>query len=200
MPELVSWPITPLILTALIAYLLGSISFGLISARLFGLGNLREVGSGNTGATNVLRTGSKAAALVTLLGDAGKGAVAVLAARALIGEDAAQLAGLFAFIGHCYPWLGRVKGGKGVATFLGVLLAVSLPLGALACLIWLATAAVMRISSLSALVAAVATPLAAFWLRPDAVVLSAVLAAIVLWRHRENIARLLKGQEPRIGS
>jgi len=189
-----------LILWVVLGYLLGSVPFGMVLARLMGLGNLREIGSGNIGATNVLRTGNKAAAALTLVLDGGKGAAAVLLARALAGEGAAQLAGLAAFAGHCYPvWL-RFAGGKGVATFLGLLLALAWPAGIAACLTWLATAAIARISSLAALVAAVLAPL---WLAllgyGDAVVLGMALAALILWRHRGNIARLRAGTEPRIG-
>ncbi|MBC7164070.1 MAG: glycerol-3-phosphate 1-O-acyltransferase PlsY [Roseovarius sp.] len=189
-----------LILWAAIGYFLGSIPFGLVLARVMGLGNLREIGSGNIGATNVLRTGNRTAAALTLLLDGGKGAAAVLLARAFAGEDAAQLAGLMAFLGHCYPvWL-RFAGGKGVATFLGLLLALAWPVGIAACLTWLVAAALTRISSLSALVAALAAPL---WMlvlgRSGAVLLAIALAALILWRHRGNIARLLSGTEPKIG-
>lgn len=181
-------------------YLLGSIPFGVILTRLFGAGDLRQIGSGNIGATNVLRTGNRTAAALTLLLDGGKGAAAVLLARAFAGEDAAQLAGLMAFLGHCYPvWL-RFAGGKGVATFLGLLLALAWPVGIAACLTWLVAAALTRISSLSALVAALAAPL---WMlvlgRSGAVLLAIALAALILWRHRGNIARLLSGTEPKIG-
>ncbi len=190
----------PLLLWAVIGYLLGSIPFGLVLTKAMGLGNLREIGSGNIGTTNVLRTGSKAAAAATLILDGGKGAAAVLLARFLAGEDAAQLAGLAAFIGHCFPiWL-KFKGGKGVATFLGLMLALAWPVGIACCLTWIATAAVSRISSLSALVAALAAPLWAYLLGYPAVILLAVLlAAIVFWRHAANISRLLAGTEPRIG-
>ena len=190
----------PLLLWAVIGYLLGSIPFGLLLTRALGLGNLREIGSGNIGTTNVLRTGSKAAAAATLILDGGKGAAAVLLARSLAGEDAAQLAGLMAFLGHCFPvWL-KFKGGKGVATFLGLMLALAWPVGIACCLTWVATAAVSRISSLSALVAALAAPLWAYLLGYPAVILLAVLlAAIVFWRHAANISRLLAGREPRIG-
>ncbi len=192
--------LSALALWAVIGYLLGSIPFGMVLARLMGLGNLREIGSGNIGATNVLRTGNKMAAALTLLLDGGKGAVAVLLARALAGEDAAQIAGFAAFLGHCYPvWL-RFAGGKGVATFLGLLLALAWPVGIAACLTWLAAAALMRISSLAALVAAVLAPV---WMlvlgQGGAVVLSIALAVLILWRHRGNIARLRAGTEPRIG-
>ena len=143
-----------LLMWGVIGYLLGSIPFGMVITRAFGLGNLREIGSGNIGTTNVLRTGSKAAAAATLFLDGGKGAAAVLLARALAGEDAAQLAGLLAFVGHCFPvWLG-FKGGKGVATFLGLLLAIAWPVGIACCMTWLALALLRRISSLAALCAA----------------------------------------------
>jgi glycerol-3-phosphate acyltransferase PlsY len=187
-------------LVAVVAYLLGSIPFGIVMARIFGLGDLRTIGSGNIGATNVLRTGNKTAAALTLVLDAGKGGIAVLVARALIGEDAAQVAGLAAFFGHCFPVFLRFRGGKGVATFLGTLLALWWPAGVAACLTWLLVAAVSRYSSLSALVAAVLSPLwAALLGRPEAALLCAILAALILWRHRENIRRLRAGTESRIG-
>ena len=181
-------------------YLLGSIPFGMVLARVMGLGNLRNVGSGNIGATNVLRTGNKLAAALTLILDGGKGAVAVLLARAAGGEDLAQVAGLAAMIGHCYPiWL-RFAGGKGVATFLGIALALAWPVGVGACLAWLAGAFTTRISSMGALVASLASiPLAIVLGATDAVALCAVLAAIIFWRHRGNIARIKAGTEPRIG-
>ncbi len=193
-------PAAVLLLWAALGYLLGSIPFGVLLTRALGLGDVRAIGSGNIGATNVLRTGSKGAALATLLLDGGKGAAAVLLARALAGEDAAQLAGAAAFLGHCFQvWLG-FKGGKGVATFLGTLLAVAWPLGLAACATWAATAALTRISSLSALVAAILAPLWAPLLgRADAVLLTVALAALILVRHRANIARILAGTEPKIG-
>lgn len=189
-----------LALTFVLAYLLGSIPFGVLITRMLGLGDLRAIGSGNIGATNVLRTGNKGAAAATLVLDAGKGAVAVLVARAVAGESAALVAGFAAFLGHLFPvWLG-FRGGKGVATFLGTMLALAWPVGIAACLTWLATAFAFRISSLAALVAAAATPL---WLwvfgRPDAVWLGVALAALVFVRHHANIRRLLDGSEPRIG-
>lgn len=189
-----------LILWAVIGYGLGSVPFGVVVTRLLGLGNLRQIGSGNIGTTNVLRTGSKAAAALTLLLDGGKGAAAVLLARSLAGEDAAQLAGLMSFLGHCFPvWLG-FKGGKGVATFLGLLLALAWPVGIASCLTWLAAAAVSRISSMGALVSALTAPVWAFVLGYQPVIaLSVLLAAIVLVRHSANIARLRAGTEPRIG-
>ncbi|MGR3503147.1 glycerol-3-phosphate 1-O-acyltransferase PlsY [Pseudaestuariivita sp.] len=189
-----------LALWALIGYGLGSVPFGVLISRAFALGDLRKVGSGNIGATNVLRTGNKLAAFLTLLLDGGKGVVAVLLARMLAGEDAAQLAGLCAFVGHCFPvWLG-FKGGKGVATFLGLVLALAWPVGIAACLTWLAVAALFRYSSLAALVAACAAPVWAVILgRGEVALLCAVLAAIILWRHAENIARLRAGTESKIG-
>lgn len=190
-----------LLLVAVGAYLLGSVPFGLVITRALGLGDLRQIGSGNIGATNVLRTGNKGAALATLLLDAGKGGIAVVIARALTGaEDAAQLAGFAAFLGHLYPvWLG-FKGGKGVATFLGTLLALAWPIGLAACATWLATAFLSRISSLSALVAAATVPLWMWALGFGPMIgLGAVLALMVIWRHSANISRILAGTEPKIG-
>ncbi|MEL7183495.1 MAG: glycerol-3-phosphate 1-O-acyltransferase PlsY [Pseudomonadota bacterium] len=198
MPDLIS-PMPLLLGTAILAYLLGSVPFGIVMSRLFGLGDLRQIGSGNIGATNVLRTGNKPAAALTLIGDAGKGGAAVLLARALVGEDAAQIAGVAAFLGHCFPIYLRFRGGKGVATFLGTLLALSFPLGAAACLSWLVCAGVFRISSLAALVAAGSVPVWALWLRPEAWVFGAALAVLIFYRHEANIRRLLAGDEPRIG-
>ncbi|WP_299503815.1 glycerol-3-phosphate 1-O-acyltransferase PlsY [uncultured Roseobacter sp.] len=189
-----------LLLWALIGYLLGSIPFGMVLARVMGLGNLRDIGSGNIGATNVLRTGNKTAAALTLILDGGKGAAAVLLARAFGGEDTAQIAGLMAMIGHCYPvWL-RFAGGKGVATFLGIMLALNLPVGIGCCIAWLIGALLWRISSMGALVSAAAsTFLLVFLGEGEAVVLGGLLTVIVLWRHRANIARLRAGTEPKIG-
>lgn len=199
MPDIIT---TPLMLgaVALVAYLLGSVPFGLVMARIFGLGDIRKIGSGNIGATNVLRTGNKPAAFLTLILDAGKGGIAVLAARAFVGEDAAQLAGFMAFLGHCYPVFLGFKGGKGVATWLGTLLALAWPLGVAACATWLAVVAATRISSLGGLVGAVASPLLAWLLGlPTLLGLTAALALLILLRHRHNISRLIAGQEPRIG-
>jgi acyl phosphate:glycerol-3-phosphate acyltransferase len=193
----------PALLAALIGgYLLGSIPFGLIATRLGGAGDLRKVGSGNIGATNVLRTGRKDLALLTLLGDGGKGAAAVLIATALWGGDAGALAGGAAFLGHLFPvWL-RFRGGKGVATFLGVLLAAAWPVGLAACATWLVVAVLARISSLAALVTAALAPLFAFLLHQPraALILAVFMAVLVFIRHHANIARLLKGEEPRIGA
>ncbi|MEC3862738.1 glycerol-3-phosphate 1-O-acyltransferase PlsY [Mesobacterium sp. TK19101] len=192
--------LTALGLWALLGYLLGSIPFGMVITKAMGLGNLRQIGSGNIGATNVLRTGNKGAAAATLLLDGGKGAAAVLLARAVAGEDAAQLAGLLAFLGHCFPvWLG-FKGGKGVATFLGLMLALAWPVGIACCLTWLAAAFASRISSVGALVAALSAPV---WMQllgyGGAMALAVVLMAVVFWRHGANIARLRAGTEPKIG-
>ena len=184
----------------LLAYLLGSVSFGVVMARLFGLGDLRQIGSGNIGATNVLRTGNKTAAFLTLVLDAAKGGIAVLIAGALLGADAAQAAGLAAFLGHCYQVFLGFKGGKGVSTFLGTLLALSLPVGLAACATWAVVAALSRISSLSALMAAASAPIWALVLGlPDAVALLIALAVVIGLRHEGNIRRLIAGTEPRIG-
>ncbi len=189
-----------LILWAVIGYGLGSVPFGMILARIMGLGNLRHIGSGNIGATNVLRTGNKLAAALTLLLDGGKGAVAVLLARAFAPEDAVQLAALAALVGHCYPvWL-RFHGGKGVATFLGLWLALAWPVGLACSLTWLAAAALSRISSMGALAAAAASILWAPILGYGAtMLLGLVLTLLVFWRHRANIARIRAGAEPKIG-
>jgi glycerol-3-phosphate acyltransferase PlsY len=186
-------------LTAVLGYLLGSVPFGLVLTRLAGLGDIRDIGSGNIGATNVLRTGHKGLALATLLLDSGKGAIAVIIALQWSFEYA-LIAGLFAVLGHNFPvWL-KFKGGKGVATTLGVLLAFSWQVGLLACLTWVATAAIFRYSSLSALIAFAAAPLYTFWLiDPIATIVVALLAALGIARHHQNIGRLLKGEEPKIG-
>ncbi|SHF35379.1 acyl-phosphate glycerol-3-phosphate acyltransferase [Ruegeria intermedia] len=191
---------TQLIVWAAIGYLMGSIPFGMLVARLMGLGNLRKIGSGNIGATNVLRTGNKAAAALTLLFDAGKGALAVLLARAVAGENAAQIAALAAFVGHCYPvWLG-FKGGKGVATFLGLWLALDWRVGIACCLTWLVAAAIWRISSIGALAAAALSTIWITLLTNGATfALGAMLTLLIYWRHRENIARIKAGTEPKIG-
>lgn len=189
-----------LIIWGAVGYLFGSIPFGIVITRVFGLGDLRKIGSGNIGTTNVLRTGSKTAAAATLILDGGKGAIAVLVARWLAAEDAAQFAGLMAFLGHCFPiWL-KFKGGKGVATFLGLMLALAWPVGIACCLSWLVTALISRISSLSALVSAASTTV---WIvvlgYGQAALLGILVTLLVFWRHRENIARLRAGTEPKIG-
>lgn len=199
MPE-ITHTLPILLIWAALGYLLGSIPFGMVITKILGLGNLRDIGSGNIGATNVLRTGSKPAAAATLILDGGKGAVAVLIARGVAGEDAAQIAGFMAFLGHCYPvWLG-FKGGKGVATFLGLILALAWPVGIACCLTWLVTAAISRISSLSALVAASS---ATFWMLilgyGSSFIMGIAITVLVFWRHRENIMRIRAGAEPKIG-
>ncbi|WP_347821457.1 glycerol-3-phosphate 1-O-acyltransferase PlsY [uncultured Planktomarina sp.] len=185
---------------AIAGYLLGAIPFGIVTARILGLGDLRKIGSGNIGATNVLRTGSKLGAALTLIGDAGKAGAAVLLARALAAEDAAQISGFAAFFGHCYPiWL-KFKGGKGVATFFGLLFALTWPIGVAAGATWLATAAIFRYSSLAALLTAALTPLwIIFFSFSNLFFLSLCLASVIYWRHRENIIRLIRSQERRIG-
>jgi glycerol-3-phosphate acyltransferase PlsY len=199
MPEITSAPML-LAGVAVLAYLLGSVPFGLVITRVLGLGDLRAIGSGNIGATNVLRTGNKGAAAATLILDAGKGGIAVLIARALVGPDAAQLAGFAAFFGHLFPVWSGFRGGKGVATFLGTLLALAWPVGLAACATWLVVAALGRISSLAALVAAASSVL---WMvvfgHGQMVALCALLSVMIFWRHSENIKRLLAGTEPRIG-
>jgi glycerol-3-phosphate acyltransferase PlsY len=192
----------PWIAAAVGGYLLGSIPFGVIATRLGGLGDIRKVGSGNIGATNVLRTGRKDLALITLLGDGGKGALALLIARLLTHDDTiAALAGGMAFVGHLFPvWL-KFDGGKGVATFFGVLLAAAWPAGLLAGATWIAIAALFRISSLAALVAAALAPfymLAGDQARPY-LIISIFMGVLIFERHRANIGRLLTGKEPRIG-
>ena len=200
MPEIVT-PASLLGLTAVLAYLLGSIPFGLVITRAMGLGDLRQIGSGNIGATNVLRTGNKKAALATLVFDAAKGGVAVLIAGWLMGRDAAQVAGLAAFLGHLFPvWLG-FRGGKGVATFLGILLALNWQVGLLVCVTWLAAARISRISSVGALVAAASAPLWIAVLGDWALMaLVLVLAALIFVRHASNIRRILAGTESKIGA
>ena len=199
MPPLDTTP-EMILLWTLIGYVIGSIAFGMVLARLMGLGNLRNIGSGNIGATNVLRTGNKKAAALTLLLDGAKGAVAVLLARAFAGEDAAQAAALGAMVGHCYPiWLG-FRGGKGVATFLGILLALAWPVGLGACAVWLAAAALSRISSMGALAAAASsTFLMVFLGFGEMLILGIVLTLLIFWRHRDNIRRIREGTESRIG-
>ena len=205
---------------ALMGYLLGSIPFGLVLTKLAGLGDIRTIGSGNIGATNVLRTGRKDLALATLLLDAGKAGLAYLIASSATqylvhnhvplglqvdlwttAQTVGLCAGAAAFIGHCYPvWLG-FKGGKGVATFIGLLLAAMWPVGLAFAVIWLLTAALFRMSSLAGLVATAATPAIAWWLDPTGAgwIITGILALIIFWRHRVNIQRIVAGTEPKIG-
>ena len=202
MPDPISWEFAWPYLAAALAggYLLGSIPFGLLLTRMAGLGDVRRIGSGNIGATNVLRTGRKGLAAATLLLDGGKGAAAVLIAQTW-GPDMALVAAFGAVVGHLFPvWLG-FKGGKGVATTLGVLLALSPAIGSLCCLAWLVVAFLFRYSSLAALASIGAAPLLSWFLLGDLqmVQLTAVLAALVWIRHHENIRRLMKGEESKIG-
>ena len=200
MPDPISWAYAwPYFATALAGgYLLGSIPFGVALTRLAGLGDLRGIGSGNIGATNVLRTGHKGLAALTLVLDGGKGAAAVLIGWSF-GPDMAVTAATGAVIGHLFPvWL-RFRGGKGVATTLGVLIAIAWPVGVLSCLTWLAVAAAFRIASLSAIVSLALSPVYAWWLADaQRVELAGFLAVIVIARHHANIRRLIKGEEPKI--
>jgi len=189
-------------------YLLGSIPFGLILTRAAGLGDVRNIGSGNIGATNVLRTGHKGLAALTLVLDALKGTAAVLIAHEIGGTlfgaaiVAGLLAGLGAFLGHLFPvWL-NFRGGKGVATYIGVLLGLLWPAALIFCAIWIGVALLTRYSSLSALLASVMTPFVALIVfddRPVALV-AAIMTVLLLWKHRSNIARLMRGEEPKIGA
>jgi len=187
-------------------YLLGSVSFAILASRLFGLADPRSYGSGNPGATNVLRSGSRAAALFTLLGDTLKGTVAVVLVRAYgerwgVGEVAVAATGAAAFVGHLFPVYFGFKGGKGVATFLGVMLALDLAVGLGCCLVWLAVALALRYSSLASMCAALAAPVLWFAIGPagPAVLLPVAMAGLLLWRHAANIANLRAGRERRIG-
>jgi glycerol-3-phosphate acyltransferase PlsY len=201
-PDLINWTLSaPVMLASLLfGYLCGSIPFGLILTRMAGLGDVRSIGSGNIGATNVLRTGNKKLAAATLLADALKGTVAVVVAREFIGMEAALIAGLGAFLGHLYPvWL-KFKGGKGVATYLGVLLGLAPLIVLVFAAVWLGMAKLFRYSSLAALAAAVVVPIALyFYGRPEVASLFVVLSLITILKHHENIRRLLAGTESRIG-
>lgn len=194
-----SWP--DALIASAIGYLLGSIPFGLLFTYAFGEGDVRKIGSGNIGATNVLRTGNRYAAALTLLFDAMKGAAAVYAARMMFGHEAPLFAALGATLGHLFPvWLG-FKGGKGVAVCLGVLLALYWPVALLALATWIAMLAAFRISSLAALAASVFAPLYMYLFgRTPEAVLALILAVLVLAMHHENVQRLLNGTEPRVGS
>jgi glycerol-3-phosphate acyltransferase PlsY len=191
---------TFLIVAFLLGYLLGSIPFGLILTRLAGTQDLRSIGSGNIGATNVLRTGHKGLAAATLISDMLKGTIAVIIAGTFGGPDAAMLAALGAFLGHLFPvWL-RFKGGKGVAVYIGVLIGLFWPAALVFCVLWIATAVITRYSSLSALVASVVTPIFLWWLGHLALAsLFSVLTLLLFYMHRANIARLQAGTEGRIG-
>jgi len=181
------------------AYLLGSIPFGIIWAKVFKLGSLRDIGSGNIGATNVLRTGNKLAAFLTLFCDGGKGFVAVLFAELLTEEFTIQAVCLFVFIGHCFPiWL-KFKGGKGVATYIGIVTSINFLFGLVTCVIWLLSAAILRISSFSALLSTISGPFIVFFLLDSSFLgMSAMLSCLIFWTHRTNIRRILNGTESNI--
>jgi glycerol-3-phosphate acyltransferase PlsY len=197
-PDAAIW--LSVVLAWVLGYLLGSIPFGVIFTRMAGLGDVRKIGSGNIGATNVLRTGRKGLAAATLLGDALKGTAAVVLANAIWGPQLATVAALGAFLGHLFPvWL-KFKGGKGVATFIGILLGL-MPVAALIfALIWLGVAFASRYSSLSALIASAATPVV-LWLlgEPGMAGMTIILVALLWWKHSQNISRLLAGTEGKIG-
>lgn len=196
-----SVPSSWLLFGAILGYLLGSIPFGLLLTRAAGLGDVRKIGSGNIGATNVLRTGSKKLAALTLLLDGLKGTAAVLVANAIWGEGAGVLAGLGAFLGHLFPvWLS-FKGGKGVATYIGVLAGLYWPAALMFCGVWLAVAFTSKFSSLAAIVASLAAPLM-LWFSglPVLAGVALLLTLLLLFKHRSNIARLKAGQEPKIGA
>jgi glycerol-3-phosphate acyltransferase PlsY len=188
-----------LIASVVVGYFCGSIPFGMLLTRAAGLGDIRAIGSGNIGATNVLRTGNKTIAALTLLCDAVKGAVPVLLMRQLGGESPALIAAFAAFAGHLFPiWLG-FKGGKGVATFIGILFGLAWPLGVIFLAVWLTMAALFKMSSLSALTASALSPIRAYALgRADLIVPLIVLAALIWYTHRANIGRLLAQTEPKI--
>ena len=198
-PEVFSVPPSDVLLAAFAAYLLGSVAFGLIIARAMNLGDPTKIGSGNIGTTNVLRTGSKTAAVLTLLLDSGKGAAAVAIGTYFGGGTGALVCGLAAFVGHLYPIWRRFRGGKGVATFLGVLLAVAFPIGAAVCAIWLLVAAIFRFSSLASLSSAVLS-VPCLWAlgQTQAIPFVALMTVMICWSHRGNIKRLLDGTESRI--
>ncbi len=187
------------IVWAIIGYLLGSVPFGIVITRALGLGDLRQIGSGNIGATNVLRTGNKPAALATLLLDTFKGAIAVILARHFGGDLAAQTAALASFAGHCFPiWLG-FKGGKGVATFLGTVLALAWPAFLLTGATWLVVAGIGRRSSLAGLICAASAPIWMWAIGAPYAITTTFMAVLIFYRHKENITRLLDGSEPKIG-
>ena len=200
LPEFTS-KLEVLLAAGLFGYLTGSIPFGILISKFLGLGDLRKVGSGNIGATNVLRTGNKFAAFLTLLLDFLKGVCTVLIIKHFFAQDAVQLSAFCALVGHCFPiWL-RFRGGKGVATFLGVAIALSFILGVICCLVWLLVALIRRMSSLASLVSSLSAPIAAIFLgQPNASGLLSVLTVIVFFRHQQNISRIIKGVEPKIGT
>ena len=199
LPEFTSKP-EILIAACAFGYLAGSIPFGILISKILGLGDLRKVGSGNIGATNVLRTGNKLAAFLTLLFDFSKGICAVLIVRQYFGEDAVQVSAFSALAGHCFPiWL-KFRGGKGVATFLGVTLALFFIAGIICCFVWLLVALVKKMSSLASLISSASAPIAAIFLnQPNAIILLVLMVGIVFFRHKQNIDRIIKRVEPKIG-
>ena len=199
LPEFTSKP-EALMAACAFGYLAGSIPFGIVISKFLGLGDLRKVGSGNIGATNVLRTGNKLAAFLTLLFDFSKGICAVLITRHFFGEDAVQVSAFSALVGHCFPiWL-RFSGGKGVATFLGATIALSFIIGIICCFVWLFVAGLRRMSSLASLTSATSAPIAAIFLdQPNTIMLLVLLVGVVFFRHKQNINRITKGVEPKIG-
>ena len=199
LPELTSKP-GAIMAACAFGYLAGSIPFGILISKVLGLGDLRKIGSGNIGATNVLRTGNKLAAFLTLLFDFSKGLCTVLIARQFLGEDAVQVSAASALMGHCFPiWL-RFRGGKGVATFLGATIALSFIIGIICCFVWLFVAVVRKMSSLASLTSSASAPIAAIFLNhPNTILLLILLMSIVFFRHKQNIDRIIKGVEPKIG-
>ena len=199
LPEFTSEP-EALLTACVFGYLVGSIPFGILISKVLGLGDLRKVGSGNIGATNVLRTGNKLAAFLTLLFDFSKGICAVLITRHFFGEDAVQVSAFSALVGHGFPiWL-RFSGGKGVATFLGATIALSFIIGIICCFVWLFVAVLRRMSSLASLTSAASAPIAAMFLgQPNTILLLMLLVGLVFFRHKQNINRITKGVEPKIG-
>ena len=200
LPEFTSKP-EVLIAACAFGYLAGSIPFGILISKVLGLGDLRKLGSGNIGATNVLRTGNKLAAFLTLLFDFSKGICAVLIVRQYFGEDAVQVSAFSALAGHCFPiWL-KFRGGKGVATFLGVTIALFFIAGIICCFVWLLVALVKKMSSLASLISSASAPIAAIFLnQPNAIILLVLMVGIVFFRHKQNIDRIIKGVEPKIGN
>ena len=199
LPKFISNP-EVLLSACAFGYLAGSIPFGILISKILGLGDLRKVGSGNIGATNVLRTGNKLAAFLTLLFDFSKGICAVLIVRQYFGEDAVQVSAFSALAGHCFPiWL-KFRGGKGVATFLGATIALSFMTGIICCFVWLFVAVVRKMSSLASLTSSASAPIAAIFLnQPNAIILLVLMVGIVFFRHKQNIDRIIKGVEPKIG-
>jgi len=195
------WPLPSAAAAFALGYLLGSIPFGLLLTKLAGTPDIRAIGSGNIGATNVLRTGRKGLAAATLVGDALKGTLAVLLVSYFYGRNLALFAALGAFLGHLYPvWL-RLRGGKGVATYIGILLALAWPIAIVFCLIWLAVAALTRYSSLSGLIASIIAPVALWMIGHPPEALLVALLTVLLWiKHRSNLSRLLAGTEGKIGA